>query len=206
MKLELDHIAVAGATLEEATAAAEAALGVRLQAGGEHDVFFTHNTLLGLEDGLYLEAIAINPAAPAPDCPRWFDLDRFAGPARLTNWICRTDDLEGILPHLADGAGDAVRLQRGDLRWQMAVPGDGVLPFDNLHPAVIEWGTDLHPAAMLEPSGCRLKRLVVAHPLGRELRALLAPWLEDARVVVETGPAPALMAEFDTPHGTRILR
>jgi len=206
MKLELDHIAVAGDTLEEATAAVEAALGVRLQAGGEHDVFFTHNTLLGLEDGLYLEAIAINPAAPAPDCPRWFDLDRFSGPARLTNWICRTDDLEGIVPQLGDGVGVPVALQRGKFRWQMAVPRSGVLPFHNLHPAVIQWGTDLHPATLLDPSGCRLSRLVVAHPLARELRQLLSPFLSDARVVIETGDVISLMAEFDTPHGPRVLR
>ncbi len=206
MKLELDHIAVAGATLAEATEAVEAALGVSLQVGGEHDVFFTHNTLLGLEDGLYLEAIAINPAAPAPDCPRWFDLDRFSGPPRLTNWICRTDDLLAVLPHLAEGVGTPFSLQRGDLRWKMAVPADGVLPFDNLHPAVIEWGTDLHPANMLTQAGCRLRRLIVAHPLARELKAVLDPLLSDNRVVIETGPALTLMAEIDTPHGLRKLR
>lgn len=204
--MELDHIAVAGATLAEATDAVEAALGVSLRAGGEHDVFFTHNTLLGLEDGLYLEAIAINPAAPRPDRPRWFDLDRFSGPPRLTNWICRTDDLEALLPRLADGVGSAVRLQRGDLRWQMAVPASGCLPFDNLHPALIEWGTDLHPARMLAPSACRLRRLVVVHPLADELSRLISPYLMDERVVFETGKEPALMAEFDTAHGRRWLR
>ncbi len=83
----LDHIAVSGTTLPEAVAAVEEALGVRMQPGGEHAVFHTHNALLGLADGLYLEAIAINPDAPVPERPRWFDLDRFAGPARLTNWI-----------------------------------------------------------------------------------------------------------------------
>ena len=206
MRLELDHIAVAGGSLAEATEAVEAALGVPLQKGGEHDVFFTHNTLLGLEDGLYLEAIAINPSAPAPDCPRWFDLDRFSGPPRLTNWICRTDDLAGILPQLPTGVGRIVRLQRGDLRWQMAVPETGVLPFDNRHPAVIEWGTDLHPANMLAASGCRLKRLVITHPDAVALRAALAPFFDDARVVIEGGDTPEMMAEFDTPNGLRVIR
>ncbi|WP_050929363.1 VOC family protein [Aestuariivita boseongensis] len=206
MRLELDHIAVAGSTLAEATEAVEDALGVRLQKGGEHDVFFTHNTLLGLEDGLYLEGIAINPNAPTPDRPRWFDLDRFEGPARLTNWICRTDDLTGILPDLAPGVGDIVSLKRGDLRWQMAVPETGVLPFDNLHPAIIEWGTNLHPAAMLEPSGCRLTRLVIAHPRADDLRKGLAPYLRDDRVAFEAGNVPEMMAEFDTPNGSRVLR
>ena len=72
--IEFDHIAISGETLAEATEHVEAALGVSLQPGGEHAVFHTHNTLLGLEDGLYLEAIAINPNAPTPDRPaglRW---------------------------------------------------------------------------------------------------------------------------------------
>ncbi len=59
--ITFDHIAIAGETLEAARAYVEDALGVTLQDGGAHDVFFTHNALLGLEDGLYLEAIAINP-------------------------------------------------------------------------------------------------------------------------------------------------
>ena len=71
--MELDHIAVAGACLEAAAAHVEEALGVALQSGGEHQRFGTHNRLLGLADGLYLEAIAIDPCAPDPDRPRWFD-------------------------------------------------------------------------------------------------------------------------------------
>ena len=139
----LDHLAVSGATLAEATAHVEDALGVRMQPGGEHDVFHTHNTLLGLEDGLYFEAIAVNPAAPDPDRPRWFDLDRFSGPARLTNWICRSDDLTGELAAVPMDLGAPVALQRGDLRWSMAVPASGRLPFDNCAPALIQWQTIL---------------------------------------------------------------
>ena len=61
MKLELDHIAVAGESLEEAVAHAEAAVGMPLLPGGEHPRYGTHNQLLGLGRGLYLEAIAIDP-------------------------------------------------------------------------------------------------------------------------------------------------
>lgn len=103
--MRLDHIAVSGGTLTEATAAVEDALGVQMQSGGNHDVFSTHNTLLGLEGGLYIEAIAIDPAAPKPERPRWFDLDRFSGTARLTNWICATDDMGATLAGLAARQG-----------------------------------------------------------------------------------------------------
>ena len=77
--MELDHFAIAANTLAEATAHVEEALGVPLQPGGEHAVFGTHNRLLGLADGLYLEAIAIDPEATPERSPRWFDLDSFSG-------------------------------------------------------------------------------------------------------------------------------
>ncbi len=202
--LTLDHLAVAGETLAAATQHVTAALGATPQTGGEHAVFHTHNTLLGLADGLYLEAIAANPDAPTPDRPRWFDLDRFHGQPRLTNWICRTDDLDAALARLPDGFGAPVDLQRGSLRWRMAVPQTGILPFHNCAPALIEWQTDEHPATMLEPSGCALSGLMVQHPEAEALRELLAPFLDDARIRFETGPA-RLTARFDTTNGNRIL-
>lgn len=202
--IELDHIAVAGDSLTEATAHCEAALGVSLQKGGEHAVFHTHNTLLGLADGLYLEAIAINPTAPKPDRPRWFDLDRFAGPARLTNWICRCDDLDAMLAVLPGGFGVPVSLERGDLRWRMAVPDSGVLPFDNCAPALMEWDSDAHPAARLMGSGCRLTQLKVSHPEAAALEDMLAPLLKDARIRFTAGAA-GLQASFDTERGGKLL-
>ncbi|QBF32848.1 VOC family protein [Thalassococcus sp. S3] len=204
--LELDHLAVSGETLEDAKQAMEAALGVSLQAGGRHDVFGTHNALLGLDDGLYLEAIAIDPKAPVPDRPRWFDLDQFRGAPRLTNWICRTERLEEVLARLPEGAGGPVDLRRGDLRWTMVVPKDGRLPFDNLHPALIRWTGGGHPSDMLAASGCRLKRLVVMHPMAKTLAEVLAPLLNDTRVAFETEERIALCAEIDTPHGVRSLK
>ncbi len=197
----LDHLAVAGETLEEASAHIEQALGVPLQDGGKHEAFGTYNRLLGLQDGLYLEAIAIDPQAPNPQRTRWFDLDRFKGQARLTNWICRVDDIEATLTAFLDGVGKPIDLARGALRWQMAVPPNGRLPFDNLFPALIQWHGDLHPARMLQNSGCRLSRLVVYHPDALDLARLLG---DLAKVVFDTGPA-ALMAEFETPHGKRVL-
>jgi hypothetical protein len=200
----LDHLAVSGETLEQAQSYVEEALGISMRPGGEHAVFHTHNKLMGLADGLYLEAIAINPDAPNPDRPRWFDLDRFSGNPRLSNWICRSEALDDEMALLPEGIGEAVALQRGDLRWQMVVPASGVLPFDNQCPALIQWQTAMHPAEMLPSSGCRLRRLVIAHPQAKELETAVKKALTDVRVVFEVGPQE-LMAEFDTPHGIRRL-
>lgn len=201
--LWLDHIAVAAETLEGAVERVESTLGVEMRPGGKHAHFGTHNRLLGLADGLYLEAIAIDPGAAPPGYPRWFDLDRLRGGARIGNWICRTDDLDHALRHLPQ-AGRPVALARGDLRWRMAVPDDGVLPYDNRFPALMQWQVAPIPAEILPPSGCRLRRLVIAHPEAPRLRAEIAPHLADPRVVYEVG-ASAIRAEIDTPLGRRVL-
>jgi hypothetical protein len=203
IEMELDHLAVAATTLDEAADAIETALGVSMQPGGQHQMFGTHNRLLGLEGGVYLEAIAIDPSAADPGRGRWFDLDAFEGPARLSNWICRTPDIGAALGALPEGLGSPVQLSRGDLRWRMAVPESGRLPYDNIFPALIQWQGSLHPGSMLAPSGCFLQRLVVAHPDAHALRAAVP--LHDDRVVFEVGTV-ALMAEFGTPHGMRVLQ
>lgn len=203
MTLRLDHLAVSALTLEEGVAAVEAALGVALAGGGQHPHMATHNRLLGLGD-LYLEVIAADPAAPRPAWPRWFDLDRFGGPPRLTNWIAACDDLAAALAAAPPGSGTPVDLQRGDYRWQMAIPADGRLPFDGCYPALIRWQGSLHPARALPEAGVRLTLLEIAHPQADTLRPALAGFT-DPRVQVTQGPAKAMRASFSTPHGTRRL-
>jgi len=202
--LKLDHIAVAAATLDEGVAIVEETLGVSLSGGGEHPLMGTHNRLLGLGD-VYLEVISINPDAPAPDHPRWFDLDHFAGAPRLTNWICRSDDLDAAIAASPDGVGVPVALSRGDLCWRMAVPEDGRLPFDNAYPALIQWQGALHPADLLADAGCRLRRLEVAHPQAEALQQALGGFV-DPRVAVVQGDHVAYRAEIETPHGVRVLQ
>lgn len=201
--LTLDHLAVAGETLAEAVAHVEEALGVEMGPGGEHAHFGTHNQLIGLADGIYLEAIAANPAAGELPYPRWFDLDQLQGAPRLGNWICRTDDMVAELARLDVDAGKVVHLTRGDLRWRMAVPDSGVLPFDNRFPALIQWDVAVTPAEILAPSGVALTRLEVAHPKIEDLAEHVG--LIDPRVVFVVGDS-ALQATFETPHGQRVLR
>ena len=202
--MRLDHLALSAITLGEGVAHAEAALGVALAPGGQHPHMATHNRLLGLGD-IYLEVIAADPSAPAPAWPRWFDLDRFSGPPRLTSWIAACDDLEAELALGPDGLGLPVALSRGDLRWKMAVPPDGRLPFDDAFPALIQWQGSVHPVQRLPDAGVRLLRLEIAHPNAAALRRALAGRLDDARVVIVEGAAKALQASFSTPAGTRRL-
>ncbi|PRY25048.1 glyoxalase-like protein [Aliiruegeria haliotis] len=199
--LAFDHLAVSCEALADGTAAVDAALGVPLGPVGHHPYFGTHNRLLSLGGTEYLEVIAIDPEAPPLGRPRWFDLDHFSGAPRLTNWIMNCPSLSAELDRLGTGAGAPVALERGPYRWQMAVPDDGRLPFDTLHPALISWES-AHPAPNLPESGCRLHRLIVSHPEAAQLAEILA--LSDPRIVFENG-APGLRAEIATPSGTRRL-
>ncbi len=202
--LVLDHIAVLAETLEEAAGHVESALGLPLVPGGKHEHFGTHNRLLGLGGGLYIEAIAIDPASPPPPYPRWFGLDGFYGGARLDKWICRVDDLQAALEKLPV-AGRPVRLARGALEWTMAVPDDGMLPFDGLFPALIEWHSPVPPGVSMDTGGPSLERLVVLHPRAQELGEMLRPYLADHRVAFETSDTAGLRAEFPSTVGPRTL-
>ena len=203
--LRFDHIAVSAQTLEEGVAAVEAALGVTMAGGGQHPHMATHNRLLGLGD-LYREVIAIDPAAPAPKWPRWFDLDNFSGAPSLTNWVAGCENLTEALAHSPAGTGTPVALQRGDYRWQMAVPADGKLPFDGCFPALIQWQGDLHPARALPESGIRLAHLEIIHPDAADLWAALSDLILDPRIQITQSPVKNLRATFDTPHGRRSLQ
>lgn len=205
--MQLDHLAVAGVTLHAAAAHVAAALQVPLQPGGQHAAFGTHNQLLGLQDGLYLEAIAVDPDAVAPAQPRWFDLDRFTGPPRLANWICRVDDLDAVLK-AEPRFGRAVHVSRGDLCWRMAVPENGILPFGGAMPALIEWQSTLRPPDLLATQDLRLHRLYVGLPDHLKLAELLAPWMRDEAGILrlEHAPNPMLAAQFEARDGMKVLR
>ena len=200
--LTLDHIAVAAASLDAGVAWVEQALGVQMAGGGKHPLMATHNRLLGMGD-LYLEVIAIDPEGLPPAQPRWFDLDRFAGPPRLTNWVARTDDIDAELATAPKGTGVPLSLSRGDYRWKIAVTSEGILPFDGAYPALIQWLTPLHPTQALPEQGVRLISMTIAHPKSEILRAALR--LNDPRIVLEDGPAKVLSARFQTPNGERTL-
>ena len=204
--LELDHLAVSCTTLTDGVSDVEKTLGVALAPGGQHAEMGTHNRLLSLGPDVYFEVIAINPDAPGPDRPRWFNIDNFNGSPRLTNWILRTPDMDTALAKLPQGFGVPMSLQRGDLRWKMAVPETGVLPWDGWAPAIIEWQGEAHPAPRLPDAQVRLDCLTLKHPKAEEIAKTLAPLMPRDTALFETAERPELLARFSTPQGQAELR
>jgi hypothetical protein len=213
MSLALDHLVVAARTLEEGARWLEARTGVPTVAGGRHALMGTHNRLMALSGGAYLEIIAIDPDAPPPGRPRWFGLDSpamrerlEAGPA-LIHWVARTGDIAAARAAAPEMAGEILELERGDYRWRIGVPADGSLPADGAFPTLIQWLGGRHPAGALPESGCRLHRLAIRLPgaegLIARLRALgLA---EDAPVRIVEGEGAGISAELRSPSGVVLL-
>ncbi|WP_417275285.1 VOC family protein [Celeribacter halophilus] len=205
MTYQIDHLVISAGDLEQGCDWAETLLGVEFGPRGVHQDMGTENRLVAMTrpDGekAYLEVIAPDPQAQRPDFPRWFDLDNFGGPPKLTNWVVSCPDLEEAWELAPANVGRIMSFQRGDYAWRMIVPETGILPFDNCFPALIEWHS-AHPVPKLPDPGLRFRRLKIAHPDAEGLRAALAPFvsaMENVRIV--QAQTPALTAEIGTDSG-----
>ncbi len=174
----------------------------------------THNRLLKLGEGAFLEVIAVNPGAPVPNRPRWFGLDdpyvreSLERRPRLLGWVVRTPDIYKVQAKTSFSLGEPVFVSRGKLSWHFGLPADGRLLASGMLPYLIAWSTPEHPAQQLENLGCTLERLEIVHPHAE----WLAPILSDVGAAglvkltsLENNAAPSLKAHIRTPTGLKIL-
>jgi hypothetical protein len=203
----LDHLVLAAAALAEGVDHVAALTGAAPVAGGCHASMGTHNALLKLGAGRYLEIIAVDPAGRKPDRPRWFDLDdtalqaRIAERPRLVHWVARTDDLDSCLAACPMPLGAVHPMARGAYRWRITIPDDGHRPAGGVLPALIQWDVPAHPADGLPDSPVSLARLEAVHPEPGAVRAALAALRLPDAIEVTGGPEPRIVATLRTPRG-----
>ncbi len=192
MTAHLDHLVIAAADLESGQAWLEDRTGLKMQPGGEHAYFGTHNALLGLR-GSYLEVIAVDPAAPAPAYPRWFGLDEgemqerlAAGPA-LIHWVVTVQNMGAALRLSTENHGEALALSRGNNRWQLSVPRSGSLPMGGVLPSLIEWES-VSPASNLRSAAVLERLTLTALDPVRLSAALEALGFTGTPIQIERGP------------------
>ena len=199
----LDHFVYAAPDLAEAVDEIEARLGVRPASGGRHAGGLTHNALLSLGEGSYLEVIAPVPGVELPSGALPFGLVGLTAP-RLAAWAVATDNLERLIETARAAGYDPGEVVSGGrdlpggsrLSWKLALRpqpgGEGVVPF------VIQWTAEPHPSQTV-PAGCRFVSLRGEHPAPDGVRVMLEALAVDLEVA--EGAAPRLVATVDTPNG-----
>lgn len=208
MKPQIDHLVYATDDLEIGIESIEKALGVWPALGGKHVGLGTHNALIAIGQGVYVEIIAPDPEQPKPDQPLPFGLESVRSP-RLAAIAVRTTDIDALVAAARDRGYDpgeivSMSRQRPDgatLSWRIALrrdrPGDGLIPF------VLDWGETPHPAADM-PSGGSLVGLRAEHPEPDSLKAALEALDFDLRV--SQSDTPAIIATIETKRGRVELR
>jgi hypothetical protein len=204
----IDHLVYAAPDLDAAITDLETLLGVRASYGGRHPGRGTSNALIALSDVSYLEIVAPDPTQPAPDSPRWFEIDTLTAP-RLVTWAAKCANIERVVANAARESVTLGRIATGSrqttdgvpLSWQMTDPTvvveDGVVPF------LIDWGNSPHPASTAA-AGVSLLRLRAEHPEPHRVeRALLALGFP---LPITRAARPALIATLSTARGDIELR
>jgi len=199
----LDHLVYAVPDLSGAIEDIERRLVVKPDLGGRHAGGFTHNALLSLGEGSYLEIIAPVPGTEAPADALSFGLGTLTEP-RLAAWAVAVDDIDRRVEAARAAGydpGDVISGGRdlpdgGRLEWRLALrpqpAGDGVVPF------LIQWSSQPHPS-LTAPQGCRFVGLRAEHPQPEDARAKLTALAVDLQVA--SGAASRLIATIDTPRG-----
>jgi hypothetical protein len=204
---QLDHIAITAPSLAVGVEYVREALDVTPQVGGEHPRMGTHNCFIKLGEKIYLEVISVNPEAPNPARPRWFQLDdTYENKVpRLATWIARTDDIQAAVSASPVFLGDIEPMSRGHFNWHITIPKDGSLPLGGVAPTLIQW-QEIHPADTLQDLGCSLIRLEGFHPEAEKISAMLDSIGFHGQFSVSAlalGEQPYLVAHIQTPSGQR---
>lgn len=181
MSFVFDHLAIAADTLEQGVEFIQQKFGVTIPFGGEHNQMGTHNHLMQIGDGIFLELITIqtNANPPKPPQKRWFDLDNptlqneLKHSPKFVTWIARTPSIQAELQSLNTDIGEIHQVTRGKLNWQITIPQNGALTEHGLFPTLIEWQNNQTPAPNMADLGIRLTELILTHPQPNRLNRLM---------------------------------
>jgi hypothetical protein len=197
---QIDHILLGIDDLERGMQAFEQATGVKPVLGGKHPRG-THNALVSLGDGTYVEIIAIQKGVKPPE--------DFAGLAQLH----RLTPI-GWAVSAKDSAQLRSRLEAAGLAVTDPAPGSRITPAgktlswhtfnlkDNFEeaPFFIVWSPQTAHPSTTSPGGCKLQQWRIAGPHGRNLEQLRRTL--DVGVEVADAKATVLRLSLTCPKGT----
>jgi len=204
----VDHLVYAVPDLDGGIEALAQQLGVRPEFGGKHTGRGTHNALLSLGRGKYLEVIAPDPDQPPPTDARPFGLDNLHEPG-LVAWAIAVKDINAQAQQAREAGydpGAVLAMSRrlpdsGELRWHLTLRLAGMR--GGLVPFLIEWESAENHPSRTAPGGCALVDLTAEHPRPDEIARQLAAMGVD--LPLAEAPRAALIATIEGPNGTVVL-
>lgn len=151
---EIDHLVYCVPELKAAMEFFQFVHGIHFTYGGQHLTQGTHNALLNIGKGAYLELLAIDPTNHNIDPPRWMGIDLITEP-KLTRWAIKTNDLSSDVAILKEANpnmgeqfnGSRKKTDGSILEWGMALPL--ATPKVEILPFMIDWKTSIHPTESL---------------------------------------------------------
>jgi hypothetical protein len=210
--LKLDHITVIAPSLEEGVQHVRDCLAVDVPFGQRHAYMGTHNHLLQLGDAAYLEIVAVDPEAQAPERVRWFGLDDqkkvlsdWQAGRRLRGWVAGTDMFDAVMAAHDGIFGEKVPLPSASPLFDFGIPRDGSLPLNGAAPSLIDRrGT---PRAMdtIADRGARLKTFILEHPDPTAMQTLYRDLKVDRPPTIVKGATLRYRARIETPTGLKEL-
>jgi hypothetical protein len=200
----IDHILIGAADLDSARAWLAETTGVEPVYGGKHPTG-THNALLSLGRGTYLELIA-----PQPGTPSRSPYGDFAGltTPQPIGFAVAGGAIEPLRRRL-EAAGFALTSPKAGSR---VTPAGATLHWQTFDlqrefaqaPFFIVWSADSPHPSTTSPAGCALRRFALAGPDHAELERVRAAL--DLDIDVRQAAKPSFEVELDCPAGRVTLK
>ena len=160
---QIDHLILGINNLQKGVQYFEDRTGVKPQFGGEHPAFGTHNELVSLDKGAYLEIIAPKPDLPAIESP-------FGGLEPLEDltiigWAIRVTDLPTLEQQFNQAGVVHSGIHQGHrktrtgqlIQWETIFPN--IRGKTSIDPFFISWNDmTIHPSGSTPP-GCQIESL-----------------------------------------------
>ncbi|GGG28854.1 hypothetical protein GCM10011344_32090 [Dokdonia pacifica] len=201
----IDHIVYAVSDLDIASKEFEKKIGVAPVFGGHHTTEGTKNALINLQDGMYLELIAIDHNNKNLIQNRWMGVDVLTR-NQVTRFALKSKDLikdSRILKKYHPAMGTFKKGSRHTasaqvLQWELLMPLP--TPEVELIPFVLDWSkSDTHPHDILPNMGCSLVNIQATHPTPEKI----LPFLKEIgyNLKIEEKQQISIKITLNTPNG-----
>ena len=146
---KLDHIVFGALSLEEGTEFVEGILQAKLSDIGYHKDMGTHNRVIRISDGVYLEIVSTDPKMQNLKNRKWFNLDN----SNLQSKLKKSPQIIGYVIENGDVKiskyyDPFFEASRANYRWQFAMPTyrnnilDSQIIETGIIPSLISWKSE----------------------------------------------------------------